>query len=161
MAKAEFKVNGLKALRERLAKARDALNMKLEIRLAYLGEQAATHAKEHKGYHDRTANLKNSISYVLYHDGQPIQTGIGHAEQGTDTMTTAQLDSQIRENIESFAQEHVQPKGYTLIVVAGMNYGKHVEDKGYNVLYLTRYFMETELKKLIQEILDDVKNGKI
>ena len=161
MAKVQFKANGLKALQERLAKARDALNMKLEIRLKYLGEEAVTHAKLHKGYHDRTANLKNSISYVLYYDGQPIQTGFGHAEKATETMSMAQLDSQIKENVDDFAREHVQPKGYTLIIVAGMNYGKHVEDKGYNVLYLTRYFMETELKKLIQEILDDVRNGNI
>lgn len=161
MAKVQFKANGLKALQERLAKARDALNMKLEIRLRYLGEEAVTHAKLHKGYHDRTANLKNSISYVLYYDGQPIQTGFGHAEKATETMSMAQLDSQIKENVEDFAREHVQPKGYTLIIVAGMNYGKHVENKGYNVLYLTRDFVETELKKLVQEVLDDVKNGII
>lgn len=161
MAKVQFKANGLKALQERLAKARDALNMKLEIRLKYLGEEAVTHAKLHKGYHDRTANLKNSISYVLYHDGQPIQTSFGHAEKATETMSMAQLDSQIKENVEDFAREHVQPKGYTLIIVAGMNYGKHVENKGYNVLYLTRNFVETELKKLVQEVLDDVKNENI
>lgn len=161
MAKVQFKANGLKALQERLAKARDALNMKIEARLVYLGMDAQKHAKEHKGYKDRTANLKNSISYVLYHDGQPIQTGIGHAEKATETMSMAQLDSQIKENVEDFAREHVQPKGYTLIIVAGMNYGKHVENKGYNVLYLTRDFVETELKKLIQEVLDDVKNGNI
>lgn len=161
MAKAEFKVNGLKALQEKLIKAREKLNMKLEIRLQYLGEQAVTYSKLHKGYHDRTANLKNSISYVLYHDGQPVQSGIGHAEQATEAKSISQLDSEIKSNIESFAQEHVQPKGYTLVIVAGMNYAKHVEDKGYNVLYLTRNFMQGELKKLIQEILDDVKNGNV
>ena len=161
MAKAEFKVKGLQALQERLVKTRDALNTKLEIRLKYLGEDSATHAKLNKGYRDRTSNLKNSISYALYLDGQPIHSGIGHAEQGTDAVTIAQLDSQINENVESFAREHVQPKGYTLIIVAGMNYGKHVENKGYNVLYLTRNFVETELKKLVQEVLDDVKNGNI
>lgn len=161
MAKAEFKANGLKALQEKLMKAREKLNTKIEARLVYLGMDAQKHAKEHKGYKDRTANLKNSISYVLYHDGKPIQSGIGHAEKETESKSIPQLDSEIKSNVEDFAQEHVQPKGYTLVIVAGMSYAKHVEDKGYNVLYLTRNFMQGELKKLIQEILDDVKNGNI
>lgn len=161
MAKAEFKVNGLKELRERLKKAKEQLETALTIKLKYLGEQAVTYSKEHKGYHDRTANLKNSISYVLYLDGKPVESGIGHAEKETETKSSAQLDSEIKDNIEAFAQEHVEPKGYTLIVVAGMNYGKYVEDKGYNVLHLTRYFLQDELKKLIQEVLEDVKNGNI
>ena len=42
-----------------------------------------------------------------------------------------------------------------------MSYAKHVEDKGYNVLYLTRHFMQAELKKLVEEVLEDVKNGNV
>lgn len=39
-----------------------------------------------------------------------------------------------------------------------MNYGKYVEDKGYNVLYLTRYFLRDEMKKILEEITETIKN---
>ena len=59
------------------------------------------------------------------------------------------------------AQEGVvKPHGYTLIVVAGMNYGKYVEDKGYNVLYLTQNYLREELKKVINGIIKDIVGKK-
>lgn len=32
-----------------------------------------------------------------------------------------------------------------------MNYGKYVEDKGYNVLHLTKYFLRDEMKKILKK----------
>ena len=49
------------------------------------------------------------------------------------------------------------PKGYTIIVVAGMSYAKHVEDKGYNVLYLTRHYLHNGMKDICQMISDSLK----
>ncbi len=161
MPKTEFKVRGLQALQQKLMEAKEKLEIALTVRLKYLGKDAVTYSKKHKGYHDRTANLKNSISYVLYHDGKPIDSAIGQGVEGTDAKSLAQINSEIKGSVESFAKENAQPKGYTLVIVAGMNYAKHVENKGYNVLHLTRYFLEDELKTLIQEVLEDVKNGKV
>ena len=47
-----------------------------------------------------------------------------------------------------------------MIVVAGMNYGKYVEDKGYNVLYLTQNYLREELKKVINGIINDIVGKK-
>ena len=33
-----------------------------------------------------------------------------------------------------------------------MNYGKHVEDKGYNVLHLTKYYLKDEKKKIFEDV---------
>lgn len=151
MAKAEFKIQGLKELQEKLRQAKAQVDAVLNIKLLYLGEECQTHAKQHKGYRDRTANLKNSISFALYKDGQPVQMNIG------DVLPDAQ--AQCNENVQAFLQENVVPEGYTLMVVAGMNYGIHVEHKGYNVLTLTRYFMQDELKKVIEETIKEVMNG--
>lgn len=49
----------------------------------------------------------------------------------------------------------VAPSGYSLLIVAGMNYGKYVEDKGYNVLHLTKYFLKEEMKKALDAALKD------
>lgn len=52
----------------------------------------------------------------------------------------------------------VAPKGYSLVIVAGMNYGKYVEDKGYNVLHLTKYFLRDEMKKIFEEVAEMIKS---
>ena len=52
----------------------------------------------------------------------------------------------------------VAPKGYSLVIVAGMNYGKYVEDKGYNVLHLTKYFLRKEMKKIFEEVAEMIKS---
>lgn len=154
MASAQLRLNGLKALQQRLKQARDNLQTALEIKLLYLGEEAATHAKLHKGYKDHTANLKNSISYALYLDGKPVTMEVGKVD-------SAEAQAEVQKNLQAYAEAHVEPKGYSLIVVAGMNYGRYVEDKGYNVLHLTRFFMQDELKKIVLETIEDVKNGNV
>lgn len=154
MASVQIRANGLKALQQRLKQARDNLQIALEIKLLYLGEKAVTHAKLHKGYKDRTANLKNSISFALYCDGKPVTMEAGK-------VNSAEAQAEVDSNLQAYAQAHVEPKGYTLIVVAGMNYGRYVEDKGYNVLHLTRYFLQDELKKIVLETIEDVKNGNV
>ena len=60
--------------------------------------------------------------------------------------------------LEEYAQKPgvVVPKGYSLIIVAGMSYGKYVEDKGYNVLYLTKSFLHEEMKKIFENIKEDI-----
>lgn len=151
MAKAEFKIQGLKELQAKLQQAKAQVDAVLNIKLLYLGEECQTHAKQHKGYHDRTANLKNSISYALYKDGQPVQMNIGSVQ--------SEAQANCEENTQAFFKEHAQKKGYTLMVAAGMNYGRYVEDKGYNVLTLTRYFMQDELEKVVEEVIRDVMNG--
>lgn len=151
MAKAEFKISGLKKLQEKLRQAKSQVDAVLNIKLLYLGEECQTHAKQHKGYRDRTANLKNSISFALYKDGQPVQMNIGNV------LSDAQ--AQCDENVQAYFKENAVPQGYTLMIVAGMNYGRYVEDKGYNVLTLTRYFMQDELKKVIEETIKEVMNG--
>ena len=60
---------------------------------------------------------------------------------------------------DEYAQKEgvVAPKGYSLVIVAGMNYGKYVEDKDYNVLHLTKYFLRDEMKKIFEEVAEMIK----
>lgn len=124
----------------------------LDMRLTQLAVEAVTYSKEHKGYRDRTANLKNSISFALFYDGELIKMNIGKIIQ-PDMAEGGQ--AQVASNLEAFANQPdvVSPKGYTLIIVAGMNYGAHVEHKGYNVLYLTRHYLRKEMKKILDGIV--------
>jgi hypothetical protein len=67
-------------------------------------------------YKNVTTNLRNSIGYFVFHDGELIH-------EKNDIITN-----------KSLIQEVVNPKGFQLIVIAGMNYASYVESKGYNVI---------------------------
>lgn len=153
MSMVEIRANGLKALQQRLKQARDGLLDELTDILKKLGEDAAMHAKDHKGYKDRTANLKNSISYALYYNGEPIVSEIGKVQ--------ADAQKEVDARFKAYADANVQPQGFTLIIVAGMSYAAHVQRKGYNVLYLTRDYVQQELKQIIRETIEDLKTRDV
>lgn len=129
------------------------------MKILQLAEEAVTHAKQNKGYSDRTANLKNSISFALYYDGELVTQQIGQIPKPDEAPSGHQG---VESNLEAFAHSEgvVRPKGYSLIIVAGMEYGAYVEHRGYNVLHLTKYFLHDEMRKILEETIEDVKNGK-
>lgn len=159
MAKVDFKIKGIEELQKRLNEMKESVDNKLAMELRQVGEEAVTFSKENKGYHDRTANLKNSISYALFKDGELLEQHIGNIPKPDED---AGGQAQVADNLARYAAQEgvVKPQGYTLIVVAGMNYGKYVEDKGYNVLYLTQNYLREELKKVINGIINDIVGKK-
>ena len=158
--KAEFKVEGLREIQQRLIERKEALKRVLDMKLLQLAEEAVTHAKWNKGYKDRTANLKNSISFALYYDGELVTA---HAGQIPEPQQSPEGQAQVEAALDEYARKEnvVAPKGYSLLIVAGMRYGAHVEHRGYNVLHLTKYYLRDELKKVLEEAIDDVKEGRI
>lgn len=154
--KAEIKIKGIEAMQKRLLAKKEAIELRLDMELRQLGEEAVTHAKENKGYKDHTANLKNSISYALYKDGELVKESIGQIPKPEETK---EGQAQVSDNLKRFATDDgvIAPKGYTLIVVAGMNYGAAVEHNGYNVLYLTGKWMHDKIKEALNDALEDTK----
>lgn len=158
MANMKLQIKGVEALKERLNKKKELFVASLGTDLMQLGEAAVTHAKNNKGYQDRTGNLKNSISYALFLDGELVQSVAGnipHPEK------TEEGQESVEEALTAFAGQTgiVASKGYTIIVVAGMNYGKHVEDKGYNVLHLTKYFLKDEMVEIFNEAIKRINES--
>ena len=156
--KAEFKIEGLRELQRKLTERKEQLKRVLDMKLLQLAEEAVTHAKQNKGYRDRTANLKNSISFALYYDGELVTQNIGHIP---NPQAAPQEHQGVANNLEAFASEGgvVKPTGYSLIIVAGMEYGAYVEHKGYNVLHLTRYFLKDEMRKILEETIEEINNS--
>ena len=155
MANVNFKIEGIKELQRRLADMKQVVDSRVEMELRQLGEDAVTFSKENKGYHDRTANLKNSISYALFKDGKLVDAKIGTIPKPAED---ANGQAQVEDNLMKFASKDgiVSPTGYTLIVVAGMNYGKYVEDKGYNVLYLTERYLRKGIEGIIKSVMEEM-----
>ena len=154
--KAEFKISGIVELQRKLLERKEALKQTLDMKLQQLAEDAVSHAKDNKGYKDRTANLKNSISFALFYDGELITQQVGDIPKPKEAPKE---HKGVATNLSQFCSEEgvVRPKGYSLIIVAGMEYGAHVEHKGYNVLHLTKYFLRDEMRKILEETIDEIK----
>jgi len=80
-------------------------------------EQGQSH--EMGQYKDVTTNLRNSIDYYIFHNGELVSGG-----------KTAQNQTELK----AIIQDIIKPKGFQLIGIAGMNYASYVESKGYNVI---------------------------
>ena len=94
--------------------------------LSYVGEYATSLARNHGNYKDQTGNLRSSIGYVIGRNGKKVSDGgFGNVTEGV---------SEGRRFAESLI---TKTRGYTLIVVAGMHYGKYVEKRNYEVLTFT------------------------
>ena len=156
MANVKLQIRGREALQQKLNEKREQLIKALNVRLMQLAEEAVTYSKDNKGYQDRTANLKNSISFALYLDGEIVTSKIGAIPKAEEVVGGQDA---VGEALQNYAQQDgvIAPKGYSLIIVAGMNYGKYVEDKGYNVLHLTKYYLRSEMKKIFEEVIEMIK----
>ncbi|GEM_PF-734075 len=84
-----------------------------------------------KVYKDRTNVLNSSIGWVLYKDGEFLQSnfeqsGTGNQGNGNDGVTKGL----------SIAKDEAgkYSKGYVAVLVAGAEYAVYVESKGYDVL---------------------------
>ncbi|MCK4447168.1 MAG: hypothetical protein KAW56_08800 [Candidatus Marinimicrobia bacterium] len=108
--------------------------------LAMVGEKFVNDARNTKTYQDQTGNLRSSIGYIIAKDGIIIQENVeGKAEGRAHAKEVAR--EVLREN----------PKGFILIVVAGMEYACAVESKGYDVITGSIPAAKALLKKKIKE----------
>lgn len=119
--------------------------------LCRIGEEVVTLAKlipSERGFTDRTGNLRSSIGYVVCKDGKPINIAFEAVKGGHEGVHTGQ---------QLALEVGAKSEGYTLVVVAGMNYAVHVESKGRDVLTSA----EKEAEKLIaRELADIITNVK-
>lgn len=122
--------------------------------LCRIGEEAVTLAKSippERGFTDRTGNLRSSIGYVVCKDGKPINTAFEAVKGGHSGVHTGQrLATGLAKNY---------PEGYTLIVVAGMNYAVHVESKGRDVLTSAEKQSEKAIARELADLVTNIKDA--
>ena len=117
--------------------------------LRYAGETSVNEARNNGAYQDQTANLRNSIGYVICVDGKVINENFSLSSQGTEPSTENGLKIG-RELALSIARQSIN---ISLIVVAGMKYASYVESKGYNVLTSA----EQRANQLIPDLLRQLR----
>lgn len=88
-------------------------------------------------FSDWTENLRNSIGYFIFQEGELVDNNIG-AGEGAEKAT-------------ALAYSVTAPLGLSIVFTAGMNYAAAVEAKGYDVI--TGAYREA-LKNLAKELKD-------
>jgi hypothetical protein len=135
----------IRAMRDRLGVVENLIVQNL----SRVGEHAVTTAREHHAlnYTDRTGNLRASVGYVIVKDGEVVFSG-GFDPSAADNRTDG--DSGAQEG-RAFAEQLKAnyPKGFVLIIVAGMYYGAYVEDRSYNVVTFTKIEAERKANELL------------
>lgn len=130
--------------------------------LQELGEMCVTHARELSpdiGFHDHTGNLRSSIGYIVFNDGEAIHMMYDQVKKGSDGIKAG----------EALAKEigAENPKGILLVVTAGMNYAAALEANGawklkskrsYIVLSSALDLAEELLPKMLEELISNIKN---
>lgn len=118
-------------------------------RLAYIGEKSIETARLSGDYTDRTGNLRSSVGYIVLNEGQLWTSGGFDSQINSGTEGDDGAEDGLSAAIQR-AEEF--PSGYTLIVVAGMEYASYVENRDYEVLSFT----EAEAKRIAEDLLSNL-----
>lgn len=122
--------------------------------LCRVGEEAVKLAKmipPERGFQDQTGNLRSSIGYVVCCDGKPVNVAFEAVKGGHVGVNEGQrLALQV-------GGQHTE--GYTLVVVAGMNYAVYVESKGRDVLTSAEKQAEKQIAQELSDLVTNVKNA--
>lgn len=106
-------------------------------------------AKNTDTYTDRTNNLRSSIGFVLYKDGQKV--GASFAKTGKGDEGNGAAGASRGESVaESVAAKYAS--GYVVVLVAGMDYAAYVEAKGFDVITGATMQFEDELARNLESI---------
>ena len=142
----QFNSNDIeRILREKIEKYHQKVIRILRI----VGEKCINEAREYGSYQDQTGNLRSSIGYIVLKDGKPIEKGgFAPTERGTKKGKDGQKEG------ETFINKVTSqyPKGFVLVVVAGMKYAAYVEAHNYNVLSSAELLAEKEVPKLLKAL---------
>lgn len=111
-------------------------------------------AKERDTYTDRTNNLRSSIGYVLYKDGQKVSASFekaGDGGEGNGSDGTQKGESYADAIANQFTN------GYVVVLVAGMDYAAYVEAKGFDVITGASLFLHSEITRQFESAKDAIK----
>lgn len=134
-------------------------------RLVEAGESAVVKAVTMGWYQNITGNLRSSIGYVIGYDGKVIKEGGFHKVQGRGenyqriAFTTRRGKAVdfwargkygdgsegSRKGIELARSVIANTRGYSFVIVAGMEYASYVNSRGYDVMDSAKL----ELKKIV------------
>ena len=149
---------GFDGIRRKMAELqRKASYQKILRQLEYIAEDVLNDARSKGSYMDRNGNLRSSIGCRIYYNGKPIKSYkvqlVGNPTEPEKRQSLSELQSNFNEAMEQYASDNIaQIEGFTIALVAGMDYAYYVEAKGYNVLHESNILLQQRVKELIAKL---------
>ena len=140
----DFRKNYEQALIDLISGIKDAFELAGLNAVAYARDKKPEGVKD---FTDRTNNLRSSIGYVLYKDGEKISSNFAAAGSGKDGNGSEGVESGLK-HAEQVASNY--SNGFVLVLAAGMHYAAYVEAKGYDVLTGASLKMDDEITKYFE-----------
>lgn len=117
------------------------------MRLHRIGQTFVTNARNSGAYKDQTGNLRSSIYYEIFKDGVRVGGDLETGKGGTGTQKARALIRRLERDVVT-----MYPRGFCLVVVAGMEYALWVEAKGKDVLTGSSFIAKKQLRQAVEEI---------
>lgn len=116
--------------------------------LRFVGEKSVNEARASGTYQDRTANLRNSIGYVIIVNGKIVDENFSASAKGNEPSSEdpVKYGKKLAHEIASRYND------IALIVVSGMKYGAYVEARGYNVLTSAEQLANAQVPMLLKQL---------
>lgn len=145
------------------AKMQEEYDRKAVTFLQSLGERVVKYARENGNYTDQTANLRNSIGYIVIQFNKVVYDSFeGYTTPRNDPQGLANAEMARRKGLD-----YAKTVGATLgggktylVWVAGMEYARYVEAKGYDVIQGSGNWVEANVQKLMDEFSRYLKSKK-
>ena len=121
----------------------------MRLELSYLGQECVNKARdrgETDSWKDRTGNLRSSIGFAFYQEGEKIVESAFN-QVGTDP-TGSKTGKRF---VEDLARE--LSSTYALVIVAGMDYAEYVETKR-DVLASAELYARTRINETVQRAIN-------
>ena len=138
--------------------------------LEKLGEECVTHAREipaEVGFKDQTGNLRSSIGYVIFKNGEAVRDYYFKSEGKEKEEGKPDIGGDALKKAKDLADSvGKETKGITLVVVAGMEYAAMLEAGGawklksrrpYDVLASAEILAQRNLPKVLSDLVKDIK----
>lgn len=139
-------------LKTMLADRVNRINLAILMQLRVLGEKCVNHARQIDktiGFEDQTGNLRSSLGYVIYLNGKPVGENFEKVRGGNEGLEKG------KKLAKEIAGDY--PRGFLLVVVAGMEYAVYVEANNRDVLTSAEHLAEKKLPEMLKQIDDKIK----
>lgn len=136
------------------AKAQAEYDRKSIKWLCVLGERVVKYARENGNYTDQTSNLRNSIGYIVVQSNKVVHDSfVGQTPPRNDPQSQSDAEMAHQRGLAYANQVGTTLGGYKtyLVWVAGMEYARYVEAKGFDVIQGSGDWVEANAQKLMDE----------
>ncbi|MDP3561727.1 MAG: hypothetical protein Q8R83_06090 [Legionellaceae bacterium] len=145
----EFRKIALEAVTEaRNKEANDSYREAINSLANARGVARAIIGPETPGFNDQTANLRASIGFIIMYDGKQVEQDFQGGGGSTVGKTFA----------GKIAKDY--PKGWAIIIVAGMEYSSWVEALGYDVITGSTLGVNLKVDQALKNVEKAMKSYK-